>query len=108
MTSGGLPHDASQLLHFGDLPPPTIPAAAPGAEQADGSDGGVNDPEAGAAALPVLPTLTPPTQPLRVQSAAQGVFVLLASRCMDPDPHARPSFADIAAKLEIIRRALMA
>jgi hypothetical protein len=98
----------SQLLHFEDMPPQAIPAATPGAEQAQSGSGVVEDPGAGAAALSVLPALTPPTHPLRVQSAAKSAFVLLASRCMDPDPIERPSFADIAAKLEIIRRALRA
>jgi hypothetical protein len=41
-----------------------------------------------------------------VEAMARRAFALLASRCMDPDPSVRPSFADAAARLEILQRAV--
>jgi hypothetical protein len=34
-------------------------------------------------------------------------FAMLASRCMDPDPSARPGFSDISEQLDIMRRLMM-
>jgi hypothetical protein len=87
-----------ELLQFEDLTALTGPA--PGAQQT-GSNGSEDAPRAGAQVQPPLDTLD-------VQTVARRAFALLAFCCLSSDPASRPSFADIAAKLEIIRRALMA
>jgi hypothetical protein len=46
-------------------------------------------------------------QAMEPEDVARRAFALLAARCMDLDPSRRPSFADVAAKLEIVRRALV-
>jgi hypothetical protein len=43
-----------------------------------------------------------------VEAVVRRAFALLASRCMDPEPSVRPSFADAAARLEILQRAVAA
>jgi hypothetical protein len=50
-----------------------------------------------------------PSEPQQgVEAMARRAFALLASRCMDADPSVRPSFADAAARLEILQRAVAA
>jgi hypothetical protein len=47
-------------------------------------------------------------QTMDVQAVVRRAFALLATRCMHAEPIKRPSFADIAARLGVMQRALAA
>jgi hypothetical protein len=99
----------TQLLRFADLEAPHEPLLQQPSVDTTSEALASTTPETSAQAtcLPQSATETDMLGATDVQRMVRQTFAMLASRCMDPNPAARPGFRDISEQLDIMRRLMV-